>query len=124
MSTSRRNFLKLLPLAPLAAFTVKVDGQEAIGRELTVSKERRYVFHFPNLTRGQHEEMLRLKAQLQGMGYNDPLVIGGEGSKDLQIYEVTAHPHPATHAQHTEPHADCFECIVRAIEKAKKDKRI
>lgn len=119
MDKSRRNFLKLLPLAPVAAFTVTVEGQE--GKMFRADITGQYIFHFPSRDVNQHN-LVQLKARLEEMGYKNPLVLGGAATEGFALYEV--HSHPATHSTHDEPHADCYECIVRAIERAKREKRI
>lgn len=80
MNVSKRQFLKLLPLAALSATAVKVNGQDAKAIEL--SPEKKYLFVFPDAS---DQEIQAAAKVLRERHHMDALVTNSE---HLAVYEL------------------------------------
>jgi hypothetical protein len=80
---NRRRFFSMLPLAPIAATSVVVNGTEGERRPIG---DKRFIFVFPSVHKG--ETLQEIKQYLTKQGYKDALVIGGRATEDFRMYEV------------------------------------
>lgn len=80
----RRNFLRVvIPLAIVVGTAIEVFGHE--GRVTEMVSHKRYVFSFSGPV--NQETCNAIKKHLEGKGFKDPIVFGGQ---DIKIYELPA----------------------------------
>jgi hypothetical protein len=83
MNESKRNFLKVLPLAAMVPSALALGDTKVAAYE--IAEPKRYLIVVPDSVLITEAEAFRMKQILDGRGINATVVTGAEG---LKVYEL------------------------------------